>query len=81
MSLSYALDERRPPVPTYSAGDGCIIHWTGSHIERSGADVTLADHLLRADATHLPPEKRARARLLADQLTAAMHAAFPLKEF
>lgn len=75
-ALAYAPDERAPPVPAYTAGAGVIHHWAGFSLDRSGADATLSEHLLRANAVHLTPEKRAKARQLADQLTAAMRAAF-----
>lgn len=79
-ALAYAPDERRPPVAAYTAGDGFITHWAGYRLDLSGAQATLNEHLLRANAVHLDAEKRATARQLADQLTAAMRAAFPLKE-
>lgn len=75
-ALAYAADERRPPVAAYTAGDGFILHWAGYRLDQAGAIATLDEHLLRANAVHLTPEKRATARQLADQLTAAMRAAF-----
>lgn len=79
-ALLYAPDERRPPVPLYVAGEGVVKHWAGFNLTRSGADRTLHDHLIRAGDPKVPPESRAKARLLADQLTAAMKAAFGPQE-
>lgn len=79
-ALAYALDERRPPLPAYSAGDGFVKHWAGYRLDRSGCDATLLDHLTRANAKDACDAKRATARRLADQLTAAMIAAFGPQE-
>lgn len=75
-ALAYAPDERRPPIPAYTAGDGFVKHWAGFRLDRSGCDATLHDHLTRATAKEVCDAKRATARRLADQLTAAMAAAF-----
>ena len=79
-TLAYALDERRPPIPAYTAGDGFVKHWAGFRLDRSGCDATLNDHLIRATAKEVCDAKRAAARRLADQLTAAMKAAFGPQE-
>lgn len=79
-TLAYAPDERRPPLATYSAGDGFVQHWAGYRLDRTGCEATLADHLTRATAKDACDAKRAAARRLADQLTAAMNAAFGPQE-
>ena len=79
-ALAYAVDERRPPLATYSAGEGFVQHWAGFRLDRSGCDATLNDHLARANANEVCDAKRTAARRLADQLTAAMSAAFGPQE-
>lgn len=75
-ALAYAPDERRPPVPAYSAGDGFVTHWAGYHLDRTGCDATLIGHLARAGDPRVSEASRAAAQRCADQLTAAMSAAF-----
>jgi hypothetical protein len=75
-SLPYALDERRPPLPTYTAADGFVRHWAGHPMDRAACMLTLSEHLAKANGLGVSADGRATARRAADQLTAAMKTAF-----
>jgi len=75
-TLAYAPDERRPPVQTYTAGDGFVQHWAGHRLSKQACAVTLSEHLAKANGLGVSEASRASARRAADQLTAAMQAAF-----
>lgn len=79
-SLTYARDERRPPVPTYEPRDGFVQHWAGHRMSKQACAVTLAEHLAKANGLGVSEASRATARRSADQLTAAMEAAFAEKD-
>lgn len=79
-ALTYAPDERRPPVRAYEPGDGFVQHWAGHRMSKQACALTLSEHLAKANGLGVSEDSRASARRSADQLTAAMQAAFAEKD-